>query len=176
MVNKLLKKNEGFTLIELLVVISIIGILSTAIYVPFNNSRKKGRDAQRVSNMSSINSAIGAYFDKNGLYPNTNQNWRSQCPGWGSYANDAVIPGLVPNYLPKMPVDPKNPTGSDPSNQYCYLYISNSTGSQYKLLFYNMVESPIAPDVFTDPNTARGPGGGDAPSWAVCKGSTACTF
>lgn len=176
MFNKIFKNCRGFTLIELLVVISIIGILSTVIYVPVNNSRRKGRDAQRASNMSSINAAIGAYFDKYGVYPNTSQVWHSQCPGWGSYAADAVIPGLVPTYLPKMPSDPKNPTGSNASNQYCYLYISNPTGSQYKVLFYNMVESPIAPDAFTDQNTARGPGGVDAPSWAVCKGASACTF
>lgn len=170
------KSFRGFTLIELLVVISIIGILSTVIYVPYNNTRKKGRDAQRISNMNSINAAIGLYFDKNGLYPNTNQSWRSQCPGWGSYANDQVIPGVVPKYLPKMPVDPKNPTGNNSSNLHCYLYISTPTGSQYKLLFYNMAESPIAPEPFVDPNTNRGPGGSDAPSWAVCKGASACTF
>ena len=42
-------KPKGFTLIELLVVISIIGVLGSTIYAPFNEARKKGRDAKRVS-------------------------------------------------------------------------------------------------------------------------------
>ena len=63
-------KPKGFTLIELLVVISIIGVLGSTIYAPFNEARKKGRDAKRVSELNSLQSALILFSDShNGCFP-----------------------------------------------------------------------------------------------------------
>jgi len=51
-------KRKGFTLIELLVVIAIIGLLSTLAVVSLNSARGKARDAQRVSDIKQISTAL----------------------------------------------------------------------------------------------------------------------
>lgn len=55
------QKNEGFTLLELLIVISIIAILSVALILTINPAEtlKKSRDAQRISDLNTMKTAIG---------------------------------------------------------------------------------------------------------------------
>ena len=54
----MLKNKKGFTLIELLVVIAIIGLLSTLAVVSLNNARQKSRDAKRVADIKSVQTAL----------------------------------------------------------------------------------------------------------------------
>ena len=58
------RKQKGFTLIELLVVIAIIAILAVVVVLTLNPSEllKQSRDSQRVSDISTIKSAIGLYL------------------------------------------------------------------------------------------------------------------
>lgn len=137
-----MKISRGFTLIELLVVIAIIGLLSSIVLASLNTARQKGYDAQRLSNMQSIQIALELYYSDHNAYPIT--GWRSQCSSWGGVAAKDVIPGLVPAYLPQMPPDPQmaNP------NQNCYIYASYDNGVSYKLLDYNLTIT----DVTTQPN------------------------
>jgi prepilin-type N-terminal cleavage/methylation domain-containing protein len=53
----------GFTLIELLVVIAIIAILSVVVILTLNPSQllQQGRDSDRVSDMATLNTALGVY-------------------------------------------------------------------------------------------------------------------
>ena len=61
-----MKKNRknGFTLLELLIVIAIIAILSVALVIVLNPAEtlKKARDAQRISDLSTLKTAIGLYM------------------------------------------------------------------------------------------------------------------
>jgi len=66
-----LPKRQGFTLIELLVVIAIIGLLSTLAVVALNNARSKSRDAKRVSDIKSIQTALELFFADKSTYPVT---------------------------------------------------------------------------------------------------------
>ncbi len=135
---------SGFTLIELLVVIAIIGLLSSIVLASLNTARQRGMDAQRLSNMQSIQTALELYaLDHNGTYPV--EGWTSQCSGWGRVAANNVIPGLVSKYLPSMPPDPQMVPGS---NQNCYIYASYDNGVSYKLLDYNLTVT----NVTTQPN------------------------
>lgn len=123
---------RGFTLIELLVVISIIGILSSVVLASLNSARSKAYDAKRVSDLTTIRTALELYYSSNNSYPNPGWGWRSECPAWGGFAASSVIPGLVSTYLPTMPTDSQMSTSA---NTCCYLYLSN--GTDYKFLAHN---------------------------------------
>ena len=58
------KREGGFTLLELLIVISIIAILSVALVFILNPAEtlKKSRDAQRISDLSTLKTALGLYL------------------------------------------------------------------------------------------------------------------
>lgn len=55
---------KGFTLLELLIVITIIAILSVIIIIVLNPAEtlKKSRDSQRISDLSTIKTALGIYI------------------------------------------------------------------------------------------------------------------
>mgnify|MGYP001399066370 CR=1 FL=1 len=103
------RAGRAFTLIELLVVIAIIGVLSSVVLVSVNASRRKSKDARRVADLKTINTAIQLYYDDFGRYQKAPifgfPTW-SECAQWGSHAPEDVIPGLVPDYLKVFPTDP----------------------------------------------------------------------
>jgi prepilin-type N-terminal cleavage/methylation domain-containing protein len=59
---------NAFTLIELLVVIAIIAILSVVVILTLNPAQllEQGRDSNRISDMSTLNSALGIYLAQGG--------------------------------------------------------------------------------------------------------------
>ncbi len=85
-------ERKGFTLIELLVVISIIGLLASVVFASLNSARGKGRYAQVISVMNSMEKAALLDYDD-----------------FNAYAPD-VGPGpgvrFVPNYLSQWPTPP----------------------------------------------------------------------
>ena len=57
------KEKRGFTLLELLIVIAIIAILAVVIIIVLDPAEtlKKSRDAQRLSDLSSLKNSLGVY-------------------------------------------------------------------------------------------------------------------
>lgn len=129
--NSSMNRDKGFTLIELLVVIAIIALLSSVVIASLSTARAKSRDARRLADISQVRTALELYYDSNQGYPSTTgaQIWRSECSGWGTYANNNVIPGLVPTYMSRIPTDPEmNVLNSTCCNIY------SSDGINYKYL------------------------------------------
>lgn len=57
------QQNQGFTLLELLIVIAIIAILSVVLILVLDPAEtlKKSRDTQRMSDLSTVKTALGLY-------------------------------------------------------------------------------------------------------------------
>ncbi|MFH1713844.1 MAG: prepilin-type N-terminal cleavage/methylation domain-containing protein [Patescibacteria group bacterium] len=72
---------KGFTLIELLVVVAIIGLLASIVLVSFRNTRAKGRDAQRVTEINQFYKGLEVCFLEEGNYP-TGSFWDASSLGW----------------------------------------------------------------------------------------------
>lgn len=138
---------KGFTLIELLVVIAIIGILSTLAVVSLGSARLKARDAKRLSDIRSLQSALEIFNTDNPTvgYPavpgttcsTTAGNIESCClddaAGGGWKASGCTTPLIT------VPADP----GVD-GNVYTYTVTTvNSVNTAYAVNF--PLESPTAP-------------------------------
>lgn len=122
------KFQHGFTLIEMLVVIAIISILIGIGVNTFTIAQKKARDVRRKADLRSIQTALELYKQDNGIYPYAMNCVPPDQPTRYCYhsSNDTgYIVGLEPNYIPKLPIDPKTPNTSPPysgSNNYSYMY------------------------------------------------------
>lgn len=141
---------KGFTLIELLVVIAIIGVLASTVLASINTARAKSRDARRVADIRQISLALELYYDTNGSYP-VAANWfggTGNC--WGTVTNN-YIPGLAPQYIPMLPLDPR-PTACSS------VYLYGSDGTDYKIIAH-VPESCLNPAMTGIRDPAR-------PCWA----------
>ena len=155
------KHSQGFTLIELLVVVAIIGLLSSVVLSSLNSARVKARDTKRKEDMTQLRNALELYYSVNGSYPSSSGAWRGIAAPYGAFGTGSTgyIPGLVPNYISILPIDPKGTLDG-------YLYLSD--GVNYKLLSHQSPESYSSSGAFYDP--AR-------PTWAwmLCSGEPACS-
>lgn len=139
---------RGFTLIELLVVIAIISFVTSIVLTSLATARAKGRDTKRLGDLKSVQAALELYRNDNGRYP-LRTNWSGTCANFGSYGvtgSGGYVPDLAPTYIKILPQDPKPSAGS------CYLYTSNSTGSDYMFLIYGTVETGTIPSLLRQNN------------------------
>jgi prepilin-type N-terminal cleavage/methylation domain-containing protein len=60
---------RGFTLIELLVVIAILGILAGVVVFAVGGIVDRGKNSACKTEVSTVQTAIEAFYAKNGIYP-----------------------------------------------------------------------------------------------------------
>lgn len=89
----------GFTLIEILVVIALIGILAGVLLVSLQGVRASARDAQRKSDLETVQLALEMYKSTCGSYP-----VGSSLP-WGSSLTGCAPSGTTV-FLSALPKDP----------------------------------------------------------------------
>ncbi|TVM17297.1 hypothetical protein DPQ33_08915 [Oceanidesulfovibrio indonesiensis] len=90
--------------------------------------------AMRYYDFRSIRKALQAYKEKYGSYPVSSGGWDGVKTLWGKEGKD-WIPGLVPEFLPALPRDPRG--NDNPTEQYLY----KSDGIDYKLLAHRAEDS-----------------------------------
>jgi len=66
-----MKDQSGFTLVELLVVIAVVGVMAGVLVAVLNPATffARGRDSRRLSDLTTIQSALEQYYAENGSYP-----------------------------------------------------------------------------------------------------------
>lgn len=131
-------KNKGFTLIELLVVVAIIGILASVVLSSLNDARARARDARRLSDIQSFQTALEVYNLDNGRYPITSWASSNGAGAWSTLESQLGV---------SLPVDPLNTAVSTSSaaavsagDNYVYSYFghpssSYCSGAAYMLVF-----------------------------------------
>lgn len=101
------KINLGFTLVELVVVITILAILSTVWFVYFSDNITSARDSKRLTDISTIETALRSYKQKRGSLPlpwnsfNILNSWSWVAIQWKLDKNVRL------STLDTLPVDPK---------------------------------------------------------------------
>lgn len=157
----------GFTLVELLVAISILVIVAGIGLLIINpvKLQRETRDKIRKNDLATMARAIEAYKAAEGSYPNTGGAYWTHCTdveGWTSAKDitgaNGYIPNLAPDYLKQLPRDPKrgisnaaipNPKEvggpTDPNGTYCYYYMSNTDGTEFKVAAICAAEEETAP-------------------------------
>jgi len=138
---------KGFTLLELLIVIGILAILATVVALVLNPAEllRQARDSQRLSDLRTINSAIGlwvssatsttlsgttyctvgtALFSGDSGSCTTNATTSIDGTGWVDI-NFQAIPGGSP--LSRLPLDP-----SQTASLY-YIFKSDNTNTTFEL-------------------------------------------
>lgn len=106
---------KGFTLIELLVVIGILAILLSIVLIAINPARQFGQanNTRRRSEVTQILNAIGAYAaDNRGVLPSAISALVADTPAAISDTGANICADLVPNYIPALPQDPQQGTGT----------------------------------------------------------------
>ncbi len=143
MLTRFLKRQQGFTLLELLIVIVIIGILAVIIVPGLSSGPKRARDAQRKADMRGVKNALETFYNDNNSYPV--QTTTASTTGLTATALINATTGIVTNYLPALPCDPRSSVKTttttstlctdtvDGSNTLRYLYKSAAAGAAYRV-------------------------------------------
>ena len=144
---------KGFTLIELLIVIGILGVLAAAVVVVLNPAEllAQSRDAQRLSDLGNINSALAFYASNASTVTLGETAYHSQatttadtCQGVSTVGlasstyrdvdgtgwvdvDFTELSGVGGSPLSVLPVDPSNNT------TYFYCYDANNTAKTWEL-------------------------------------------
>lgn len=133
-----MKRPRGFTLIEILLVITIIAILAAIVLVGLNSARSKARDAERLTDLQTIASALEFYYDDTGHYPIATGQV-TECEHAGNWIPDGTNYNWSSKYIATLPRDPaENCSGSNPQT-----YAYQSDGVTYQLT--TTLENPSPP-------------------------------
>lgn len=134
------EKVKGFTLIEILIAMAIMGILASVGFGSYIRSLKKGRDAQRKSDLNQVQSALEAYMSDFQVYPGCNSEGKILGCGDGDTVcewGDSFVRNVgdtTKTYMSRLP--------DDPVSGASYVYVSN--GDQYQL--FSVLENGQDPD------------------------------
>lgn len=117
------KIKKAYTLIEMLMVVAIIGVLASSILIGLGSARSKARDARRITDLKSTQTALELYYSKYGVYPSrvpgSNETWE-----WSDLTN-VLTSSETGLKISKVPKDPLNNT------EYVYKYATD--GQNYVL-------------------------------------------
>ncbi len=171
----MLRQQDGFTILEILASVAIVTILA-AIFAGFSDTYfQDSRDDKRKADLASLAMAIMAHEEVKEAYPSTGDVWFSSEPGDAAISNNNGnwVPGLVPEFLPKLPRDPNGGRSSiavcNNGEKRAFRYRSNGKNG-FKLMTHCSMEGPIiAGSENLDPIRPDR-------AFMICSGGPACSW
>ncbi len=152
-------ERRGFTLVEVLFVAAIVALLSMVVIGNIGEARKKVRDTQRMTDLSTLQIALKLYRDSYGTYLVSEPVATGESgsgTGWVSYEGGTYTKSITEGLFDQGLI--QNPTMDDPTlGAQGYALFLCSGGKQYGL--FARKERP------TDEETAA--------MSSVCGGATA---
>jgi type II secretory pathway pseudopilin PulG len=137
---------RGMTLVETIVIVAIVAVLASVVMANLGDSRKKPRDAKRMSDLGQIQLALRMYKDVHGGYPATSYDGEI---GVGS----SVDADVLVKYLPTAFKDEMR----DSDSSYGYYYDSDyddctvsGVGPNKKILYAKSMELPVSSNWATE--------------------------
>ena len=122
-IKKLGSNIKGFTLFELLIIIFVITLIAGSASYFFGSAREEARDFQRISDIESIQNALGLYFVDQGYYPEAITE-----------GQPIVSPDGNVTYLAEVPVAPAVPDPAVDTEGYNYVRAASTTS--YTIDYY----------------------------------------
>lgn len=106
-----MRQRSGFTVLEVLIVLAVFGLMATLAILSLNSTRARLRDAQRLSDVSTVRAALSQYWLEKATYPPSNGLNLGEP---GSEAEAFTSKGFVkgdqaeaPAYLNRVPTGPR---------------------------------------------------------------------
>lgn len=141
----------GFSLMELMIVLLILVTIAGIAVPRFSSVSDRSNDARRISDMVAVEKALEMYKADHGTYPKV-KSWQGDAPNYGGHGYDknGYIPGLVPDYIQRLPRDP-DPEYPDGSKGYLY----RSNGQDFKFIAHKTPTSFPKDHRFYDPKRKK---------------------
>lgn len=95
------KDRSGFTLIELLIVLAIVSLLASVILASLSTARRSARDAERISELREMQTALELYYSDHQEYPDGDGEGSGawDTPGNGTFIDALVDGGYMSGHL-----------------------------------------------------------------------------
>ncbi len=146
-----MNQEQGFTLIELLLVISIIGLLSSIVFISFEGGQKKARDVQRIQDINTFYNIMEQYKIAYGVYPGEEDTGgvhiSSQCPS--DIKDDLVSSGFL-SVIIEDPFDSETSCSDNSDNAFFYGWDSAHCCEGQWCISINRLETQWAKDMLEE--------------------------
>lgn len=148
------RRKNGFTLIEVMIVVAIISLVSGAVMVSLSAARLKTQATQALADLQKISLYIETYRANYGSYPlscGTGGQWASRNANpWGCGLGTCWISQFSGDGWCPLPHNLNPPPSGYSAGQSQYIYRTDGSGNNYKLIYYGPVSMAI-PSEFIDP-------------------------
>lgn len=128
---------RAFTILEALIVIAVFGLLATLAVISLNSARASLRDAQRLSDISTMRAGLSQYWLEKASYPAA-ENLLIGQPGTNKFSSA----GFVDQADPSTPVYIQVLSSGPKANEY-YRYRGGANG--YSIRFQTETRTELGP-------------------------------
>lgn len=135
-------RSRGFTIVELLIVIVVIGILSTILFLSYNNVQANAKTQSAQANATVLQRKIESYMSIRNTYPDAN-NATDYTTALNSLSDSSIASAKLA--IATAPLDGNTPVSTLEVSQCS----TGSNGSFYRIRYYDYSKRAIGTNEVT---------------------------